>query len=122
MVNKCAQNIGILVENLAVQLVQNAGMNILQRNFSCRFGEIDIVASMQDVVAFIEVRYRRHHKFGAAIDTVDRRKRQRILHTAEFYIQQHKDRDSIYRFDVVAVSGNLVTPQIQWIKDAFDAN
>lgn len=121
MDNRHVYRKGMQIEQLAVDLVTNAGMHILHRNFCCKYGEIDIVASNKDVVAFIEVRYRKHNIFGNAAESVDRRKIQRIVRTAECYIQKHTANDFLYRFDVVAVSGSIKTPQMQWIKDAFDA-
>jgi Predicted endonuclease distantly related to archaeal Holliday junction resolvase len=55
--------IGAKVEDLAVEYLQNHNLIILQRNFSCRYGEIDIIAQQSDCIIFVEVRYRKYNAF-----------------------------------------------------------
>ena len=69
-------------------------------------------------LVFIEVRYRQSTKYGSALESVNRQKQMRIIHTAQHYLQQHPSKHSAYRFDVVALNPT----DIDWVKDAFQLN
>ncbi len=72
-------------------------------------------------LVFIEVRYRKNNIFGSAAESVTRQKQRRLLATANYYLQNEKlYRDNSCRFDVITVSGQY-NPQIEWIKNAFQA-
>lgn len=99
-------------------LVEN-GFTIRARNFRySRLGEIDIIASKEDLVVFMEVRARSSGDFGGAALSITSRKKRRIITTARFWVQQHYHelpRDMSMRFDVMAVSPEGSS----WIQDAF---
>ena len=96
---------------------------ILKLNFYSRWGEIDIIALDHDAICFIEVRYRKLSTHGTALDSVTVKKQQRIIKTAQAYLQQHLTyRDRPARFDVICMSGNLDKPDIDWYKGAFMMN
>ncbi len=74
-----------------------------------------------DMLVFVEVRYRRHHAHGSGADSVDSRKRQRIIHCAQHWLQanpQHADRPA--RFDVVSLGAGPRNVSVDWIRQAFD--
>lgn len=96
------------------------GVRVLDRNVSCRYGEIDLVFLEREVLVFAEVRYRDNPRFGGAAQSVDSRKQQRIIAAAQFYLQSHPTlARHACRFDVFALQGAAENPQIDWIRDAF---
>jgi putative endonuclease len=97
---------------------------VLERNFRAKIGEIDIVAEDGKRLIFIEVRARTNRFFSSAAGSVDRRKQQRLIRTAQLFLQCRPQwANSPCRFDVIAFeppqSGSL--PQIRWIRGAFTA-
>ncbi len=114
------------VEELALDHLSARGLCLLERNYRCRMGEIDLVMRDGPQVVFVEVRYRRDDRFGGAAASVDRDKRRRIGLTAAHYLSSHRQAaiDGAAppcRFDVVAVSGPLASPAIAWLRSAFEA-
>lgn len=113
---------GRWAELLAAEFLRKRGLRLLVRNYQCRSGEIDLIMCQQLTLVFVEVRYRANPHYGQAIETVNARKRERIVKTAQYYLQSHR-RLSVRscRFDVVTVRGNLDGPEIDWIQNAFSA-
>ena len=108
----------------AAWLAGRCGMQVLARNFRARTGEIDIVARDGDCLAFIEVRGRTHPGYAGAAESIDRRKQQRLLRTAEIYLQSHpRWAGSPCRFDVIAFEPRQsgAGDEIHWIRSAFTA-
>ena len=108
---------GKAAEELACVYLQNRGLVLINRNYRCRIGEIDLVMLHDTSIVFIEVRYRRSRRFGSAAESVDRRKQARIISAARYYLHLHRamSRRSI-RFDVVLVEPGW---PVDWIMDAF---
>ena len=106
-------------EDKALQFLKKQGLHLLERNFSTKSGEFDLI--MQDpsteALVFIEVRYRKNADFGGAAASVTPRKQQRIIKAALAYQQKEAPQSSM-RFDVVAIEGNNM--QINWISSAFN--
>jgi putative endonuclease len=99
-------------------------MQVLARNFGGRFGEIDIVALDAGQLAFIEVRGRSNPRFAGAAASVDRRKQQRLLKTAQLFLQRHPALATLpCRFDVIAFEPpqSGAEPRMRWIRGAFTA-
>lgn len=116
---------GQIAEQLAKQFLQTEGLLFIEQNFHSRWGELDLVMKEQDVLVFIEVKYRKNNLFGGAISAVSTSKQQKIIKTAAIYLQQHglNEYNTAYRFDVVAIEGNTNTiakSQINWLKNAFN--
>jgi putative endonuclease len=125
------QEQGKLAENLACQYLEKQGLQLLNKNYQCRFGELDLIMQDKDSLVFIEVRYRNHPGFGSGAETVTTNKQSKIIKTASEYLQRHaKLAKYPARFDVISMSGNLNGSiesnnasglNIDWIKNAFDA-
>lgn len=96
---------GIAGELKACIYLENMGYLILTRNYRAGKGEIDIVAQIEDCLCFIEVKYRKHNKFGFPEVFVTEKKMNKIMETAEAYVIQH-DWYGRIRFDVIAITGN----------------
>jgi putative endonuclease len=107
--------VGLAKEELARRFLEARGLRLVDRNFRCRRGEIDLVMCDGDCLVFVEVRYRSSARFGTPAETVDRRKRGRLLAAARYYLQRSSS-DLACRFDVLAITGGQ---PIEWLKDAF---
>ena len=116
------KDIGDHGEQLALRHLQQAGLRLLERNFRCAGGEIDLVMLDQNTLALIEVRLRRHQQFGGAAASVTHTKQQRLLIAAQRLLQQRPQyRRYAARFDVLAIDGGAPQPRIEWLKDVFRA-
>ena len=106
-------------EERAVRWLKRRRYNILERNYSCRWGEIDIIAQKGDVLCFVEVKTREVGSYGRPAEAVDSRKQQRILKTANVYLACHPC-DLQPRFDVaeIVTSGGKCS-EINYIENAF---
>ena len=103
-------------ETAAADYLEEQGMHILERNFQCRQGEIDLVGRHEGYLVFVEVKYRGSSRNGHALEAVDGRKQRRICRTADYYryLRGIGDDESV-RYDVVGIQES----EIQWIKNAF---
>lgn len=111
---------GAAAEQYAASWLRQRKLRILSTNFRCRCGEIDIIAMDESTLCIIEVRYRKSANFGSAAETVTMSKQQRIINSTQFYLQRHQQySDLCIRFDVLAMSGSLEHPDIDWHKNAF---
>lgn len=108
-------------EQMAVHYMETEGYEIVERNYRCRFGEIDIVARDHEgrrvTLVFAEVKYRSSLKFGSPFEAVDIKKQRIINRTAEYYMKERNiDININIRFDVVGILGG----EIRLIKNAFE--
>jgi len=97
---------GILGEKLAKDFLKKRGYHILETNYRCPEGEIDIVAKHKDSLAFIEVRTKTSQEFGSPEESITPVKRERMRATASHYRQTHDNLPTLWRIDVVAVELN----------------
>ena len=111
---------GKTAENLACAYLEQRGLVLLERNFRCRLGELDLVMRDREQWVFVEVRSRRQNRYGSATETIDSRKQQRLLRTAAYYLQKYH-LDVSCRFDVVAIDRAHSPPVLEWLQDAFQA-
>jgi putative endonuclease len=110
--------IGSAAEDQALRLLLARGLVLMERNFRCRLGEIDLIMRDGQTLVFVEVRYRSDGHHGTAAETVSVPKRRRFAAAARRYLQQHPAAARApCRFDVVAITGE----QIRWLKAAFEA-
>lgn len=101
-------------ERLACEFLERHGIEVIETNFSCRFGEIDIVARENGTVCFVEVKYRSSAAYGYPEEHVDTVKQKKICRTADFYIGGHGCGGRV-RFDVVSI----LPDRIRLIRNAF---
>lgn len=96
------------------------GMKLVEKNYSSRYGEIDLIMREKDTLVFVEVRLRRSTAFGHPAETINASKRERIRKTAEYYLaSKGKSFSESCRFDVVTVTGDRTASRTEWIADAF---
>ncbi|MDB6145089.1 MAG: hypothetical protein JWP80_4133 [Pseudomonas sp.] len=117
------QNAGREAEAFALQYLQHQGLRLITQNWLCKRGELDLVMLDGDTVVFVEVRYRRHAGWGGALESVDFRKREKLILAAQFFLQkQSRWANSPCRFDVIAINGDPGSaPVLNWLKNAFDS-
>ncbi len=99
------QAMGKWGEEQAVEYLSARGYKVLERNVHCTHGEIDIVASKDGLLVFIEVKTRRSHTFAYPEDSVTHRKQVYMLSAAEEFLQAHPESGDSWQFDVIAVEG-----------------
>ena len=106
---------GQRAEQRAVVELRRRGYRIVERNFRCRLGEIDVVARDGDALVFVEVRSRADGQRGSAEETVNPAKQRRIARVAAAYLAARQPEFDSCRFDVVGITGERVTVLV----DAF---
>ena len=106
---------GRKAEDVACGFLQRNGLSLIERNYRCRYGEIDLIMQDDDTLVFVEVRYRNSNKFGDAAESVDGNKRRKLVFTANHYLQNTTFKQAT-RFDVIALAPDQ-SPQ--WICNAF---
>jgi putative endonuclease len=106
---------GARAEERCAELLRQAGLLLVERNWRCRLGEIDLIAEDRGVLVFAEVRMRRAFAFGGAGESVTAAKRARLMAAAGLYLSRRGEVQC--RFDVFLVDGPA--GDIKWIRDAF---
>lgn len=109
-------------EQAAAEYLQNQGYTVLERNYRCLAGELDLVVRRGDVLVFVEVKTRRCLRYGRPCEAVNYYKKQHIIRTAKWYICQHRLAGLHYRFDVVEVLARAGDMSINHIANAFEAS
>lgn len=112
---------GQRAERLALAHLEARGLALVAQNFRCRTGEIDLVMQVAGTLVFVEVRSRRSSRFASPLESVDFRKRGKLVRTANFFLVVHKAfRHHAVRFDVVSVEGpSDGVYRLKWVRDAF---
>lgn len=103
-------------EEVAAEYLRNQGLQILEKNFRSRQGEIDLVALDGSYLVFVEVKYRKDGQMGAPSEAVGYQKQMKIRKVALYYLcLHHYPETAPCRFDVVGIQGETV----RWIRNAF---
>jgi len=120
--NATTRDTGSRWEDAVLAHLQRAGLALIARNFTCRYGEIDLIMRDRDQIAFIEVRYRGADMHGSGTVSVGAGKQAKLARAAAIYLQQNPLLAAMTcRFDVVGCSGSPSTPVFEWTRRAFDA-
>lgn len=112
-----AQAAGGDAEECAARFLERHGVQVVDRNYRTRLGEIDLIARERDVLVFVEVRLRTSASHGGALESITARKRRRIAAAARQYLLRFR-RVPACRFDVVCLDG----AEPLWIRGAFEAS
>ncbi|MDD5832831.1 MAG: YraN family protein [Clostridiales bacterium] len=91
------------------------GFRILDRNYRCRFGEIDIIAEENGTLCFVEVKYRNSDRFGTPAEAVSKTKQNRIIHVSKLYLLENHLFQSRIRYDII----EILDGKIRLIRDCF---
>lgn len=114
------QKFGRDIEALARAYLIEAGLKFVESNYFCNGGEIDLIMRDNDVLIFVEVRYRHDDNYGGAVESVTKSKQRKIIKAAKVYLQEHKLWDKVScRFDVLVMQDYGGSRKIVWLKDAF---
>ena len=115
------KNAGLGAEKCAATFLQSQGLKLVTQNYHCRFGEIDLIMQDTKTLVFVEVRLRSNAKFGGAGDSITPQKQQKLIATAQHYLQQHGQvhGNPACRFDAVLMH-KADLQQIEWIRNAFE--
>jgi len=114
-----SQHLGRAGEEVALQYLHQQGYRILERNFRCRLGEIDLIARDGRTLAFIEVKTRRSQAFGPPALAVTKAKQRRLVRVSQVYLSQKGGAQALCRFDVVTIQIEGGEPRVEVIKNAF---
>jgi putative endonuclease len=107
-------------EDLAVQYLKRRGFKVIERNYHCSAGEIDLIAREKNTLVFVEIKARSSSDYGLPQDAVDRFKQKKLIEVARTYMaERHLTEDIAARFDVVAIHLTPAGPDIEVIRDAF---
>jgi putative endonuclease len=117
MVNN--RTLGCQTEKMAADYLVEKGYKILATNFRCKLGEIDIIATDKDYIAFIEVKYRKTDKNGLPREAVNIFKQRTIIKVAKYYLMRYNLYGGNCRFDVVEMKGSLENIEIHLLQNAF---
>jgi putative endonuclease len=113
-----ANNSGIAAEKLAETFLKKQGLKLIANNYHCAYGEIDLIMQDKNTLVFIEVRLRTNSQFGSPGESITFKKQQKIIKTAQYYLQQHNTQQDC-RFDAVLLNKQNVA-NIEWIRNAFE--
>jgi putative endonuclease len=119
-------NAGLEAEKLAATFLMSHGLKLVMQNYHCRFGEIDLIMQDAKTLVFIEVKLRTSSQFGGAAASITPQKQQKLILTAQHYLQTHnqKKAEPACRFDAILMSRKDLKPtdlqHIEWIRNAFE--
>lgn len=114
------RSLGKAGEELAERYLKRQGYAIVERNYRCPVGEIDLIALNRRTVVFVEVKTRRVDTSGAPLEAVHAVKQRRLKRTALHYLNEHRLYDRDVQFDVVGISLRSDPPAVQHVRHAFD--
>lgn len=118
------RELGSFGEQQASMFLRKKGYSIAAVNYSCRIGEIDIIARKDNIIAFVEVKLRKSDYFGSGMEYVTKAKQKRIIRTAMYYMQ-HKSQELQPRFDIIEIyapNGKDGAVTIDHLEDAFQCD
>ena len=112
------RELGTYGEKLATNFLRQHGYKILEKNFWCRYGEIDLIAKSNDYISFIEVKLGSQQSFVPLENKINNYKQKKMKQVAQYYLN-FRNFKSDFRFDVVLITDDGTKPQINLIKNAF---
>jgi len=112
---------GLRYESLAKEYLLERGLLLLNANYHCRFGEIDLIMLQQEVLCFIEVKFRKSLMFGGAASAIPVQKQKKIVKSAQFYLSANKRlAQHAMRFDAILIQQQASKGhKLNWIQNAF---
>lgn len=111
--------LGLKGEEAAKRYLRKKGFKILDTNYQCRFGEIDIIAQKKDTIVFCEVKTRSEGMLAAPQESVDYFKQQKMIKTAQIWLQAKGIDDRPMRFDVLAITFSAGKAEVEHIENAI---
>lgn len=123
---KTTTDTGRAAEEHACRYLENQGLQLIEKNYRCRYGEIDLIMREKKTTVFVEVRYRSNPNFGSGAESINSRKQHKLITTANHFLQSHPQAmNHQCRFDVVSLSANPdktgFSDKVLWIPNALEA-
>lgn len=107
-------------EEQTCKYLRKQGLKLIESNYRCNYGEIDLIMQDKNCIVFVEVRARVGQDFVSGLASVSSSKQSKIIKAATYYLQQTRQLNKVFcRFDVVAVKSQNEQLQFHWVKDAF---
>ena len=119
-VENSKQALGREGERIAERYLKKKGYALVERNYRCRGGEVDLIVLDRRVVVFVEVKTRTDHEFGNPLEAVEPRKQRRMILAAQLFLHQKKLYERDARFDVVGISWPGTEPVAEHLQNAFE--
>lgn len=120
MKKRSGHTIGDQGERHAEEYLTQRGLSLIECNYRCRYGEIDLIMREHDYIVFVEVKQRKHARFGSPLEMVSPSKQEKLRLAAQHYIASNKvSAHQPMRFDVVGIVSGTVKPDVQWVQNAF---
>jgi len=111
---------GNKAEKIALIFLEQHGLQLIENNYFCKAGEIDLIMKDKQEIIFIEVRARKNKNYGGAVESITQPKKDKISKTAQHFLYQNKQfQDYNCRFDALIIESFESKDAIEWIKDAF---
>jgi len=107
-------------ERIAEIYLRKKGYRVVERNYRCPVGELDLILLDRRVVVFVEVKTRTDDRFGAPLESVGPRKQKKMIKTALFFLTRHRLHNRDARFDVVGISYQGGEPMVEHVENAFE--
>ena len=118
--NNTRQLLGKEGERVAEQYLRKKGYRVVERNYRCSAGEVDLIVLDRRVIVFVEVKTRTDHRFGTPLEAVEFRKQRKMIQAAQFFLSQKKLHQRDARFDVVGISWPGGEPLVEHVQNAFE--
>ena len=109
-------------EELAAGFLRKKGYKLVERNYRCKTGEVDLIVLDRKVVVFVEVKTRSDHSFGSPFEAVEARKQRKMIQAARYFLHEKKLDQRDARFDVVGISWQGDRPMVEHIENAFEVS
>ena len=119
-VNNARQVLGKEGERIAERFLKKKGYKLVERNYRCAAGEIDLILLDRRVIVFVEVKTRTGHGFGTPLEAVEFRKQRKMIHAAQYFLSAKGLHQREARFDVVGISWRQSEPLVEHIENAFE--
>ena len=119
-VSKERQILGNEGERIAESYLKEKGYRLVERNYRCPVGELDLIALDRRVIVFVEVKTRSDDRFGTPLESVHLRKQKKMIKAALFFLSQRRLHHREARFDVVGISLVDRKPMVEHVKNAFE--
>jgi putative endonuclease len=107
-------------ERLAERYLRKKGYKLVERNYRCAVGELDLIVLDRRIVVFVEVKTRTGHGFGSPLEAVEFRKQRKMIQAAQFFLSAKGLQQREARFDVIGISWLGREPVVEHIENAFD--
>lgn len=115
-----SHELGRIGENIIADYITKLGYKLVERNFACNQGEIDIIAKDKEELVFIEVKTRTDISYGEASEAVTNTKKRHLINSIKYYIYKQKLENQPIRIDVAEVYINKGKVKVNYIKQAIE--